>query len=681
MQTPPLTRKTNYTDVLHGITIPDPYQWLEDGESAEVHAWSQTQNAYTDLHLKNERFSVFSNELEKDFAFTNFSNPYPVHGNYFYTERKPGEEQPSLYLKKGLGNEALKIIDPNGLTPGSITSLDSWMPSHNARYLAYALSVAGEEMGTMHIRDLESGNDLSEAIPQCRYSQVQWLPDSSGFFYTRHAWPGTVPKNEEHLHEKVYFHRLGQNPEQDPLIFGEGRPKDDMLDIALSQDGKLLVIGAAQNWTKNELYLYDTETKATAPLVSGIEAKFSFFFTENTAVILTNYKADKYRALSLPLSEMQTPIDSWKEIIPEKEYLLQTLAVTKDSLIAEYLKNACSHVVMFDHQGKETGSLPLPDYSSLAGIASRKEEAEFFYGVDSFTRPKVSYRYAPDSKAPEKYRETENPINSENYTVRQEWFSSKDGASVPLFIYHRKDLDLTQAHPTILYGYGGFGNTDTPYFMRSFVPWIERGGIFAIANIRGNAEFGEEWHKAGTKERKQNTFNDFIAAGEFLTQKGYTDTPHLGILGGSNGGLLVAACITQRPDLFGATCSKVPLTDMVRFPQFGMAMRWVHEYGNPEIREELETILKWSPYHNAREHTNYPPTLFTTATKDTRVDPLHARKMAALLQAINTKNPILLFTEPDAGHGPGRPVKKIVENQALVLSFFAGNLQLPLHRV
>jgi prolyl oligopeptidase len=373
---------------------------------------------------------------------------------------------------------------------------------------------------------------------------------------------------------------------------------------------------------------------------------------------------------------MHKPLDEWKEFIPERKFLLETVRITKSKILIEYLVNACSEVVTFDYEGKETGKIPLPPYSTLAGISSRKDEEEFFYGVETFVFPKIVYRYDPSAMDYLEWRRTDNPIQPDDYVVKQEWYVSKDGTKVSMFVFHKKGLTFDESNPTILYGYGGFAKNETPLFMRNWVPWIERGGIFAVANIRGGGEFGEQWHKDGIKENKQNSFDDFIAAGEYLISQKYTNKGHLGILGVSNGGLLVSAVAVERPDLFNAVCARVPLTDMVRFPKFGIAMRWIHEYGNPDIVEDLKNILKWSPYHNVREGIEYPNFLFTTANKDTRVDPLHARKMTARLQEVNKKNEVLLYTEMDAGHGAGKPIVKIVESQALVISFFAGQLDL-----
>ena len=310
------------------------------------------------------------------------------------------------------------------------------------------------------------------------------------------------------------------------------------------------------------------------------------------------------------------------------------------------------------------------------GIAARREEKEFFFSVSSFTFPRIMYHYDSKSESYEIVRKTANPLNPDEYSVKQEWFISKDGTKIPMFIFGRKDLDLEKPHPTVLHGYGGFNVGITPYFMKNWVPWVEQGGVFAIANIRGGNEFGDFWHKSGIKEKKQNSFDDFIAAARHLIKKKYTTSDQLGILGGSNGGLLVSAVAIQQPDLFKAVASLVPLTDMVRFSKFGMAMRWIHEYGNPEVKEELENILKWSPYHNIRKGVKYPNFLFTTAEKDVRVDPLHARKMAAILQSVENQNDILIFSDKEAGHGPGTPVRKIIKSQALILNFFIKKLGL-----
>lgn len=669
----PTTKREEINETIHGIHVSDPYRWLEDGNNPLVQDWIKKQNEYTFSFLKDASFSTFSEELIKNFKVINFSNPVPVNGNYFYTERQPDEDQEVLYMKKGLSGTPIKLFDPNGKHDGNTMSIDYWDESRTGKYIAYGISQGGDEMATLYIKNTETNEELSEKIIHCRYSSVRWLPDDSAFFYTRNARPGTVPKNEEHLHVKVYLHKLGDDPNNDELIFGADRPKDDMLGISLSPDGTYLGIQASHTWTEDEIYIYNPQTKEIKPLIVGIPSKFSFRLLRDKILINTNYKANNYRVLWSSYDDMYKNIDSWKEFVPEREFPLESIHITKDKILINYLVNACSEVFVFDYEGKNIGKIPLPVYSSLAGISTRRNEEEFFYGVSSFVFPKILYRYNPTTKEYDEYRKTDNPIHPDDFEIKQEWYASKDGTKVPLFIFYRKGLKLDGSNPTILYGYGGFNSNVTPSFMRNWIPWIIRGGIFVIANIRGGGEFGEKWHTYGAKEYKQNSFDDFAFAAQYLITQKYTSTSHLGILGGSNGGLLVSAVSLQHPELFSAVCSKVPLTDMVRFPQFGIAMRWVHEYGNPEIKEELENIMKWSPYHTTKDGVEYPNTLFVTAEKDTRVDPLHSRKMAAMLQYINKTNKIFIFTETDAGHGAGKPIAKMVEDQALTLSFFAQN--------
>lgn len=668
--------KNPVVDEINGIQIRDPYRWLEDSDNVEVKSWIDDQNKLVDKALKGDEFKLLSDELARNFKVVSFSTPVPVKGRYFYTERQPDEDQAVLYMKKGLEGTPIKLFDPNGKKDGNTVSIDYWYESKTGKYIVYGISHGGDEMATLYVKNTDTNENLPDEIARCRYSAVCWMPDDSGFFYTRNPRPGTVVKDEEHLHTKVYFHLLGNDPESDVLIFGEGRPKDDMIGLGLSLDARYLCINVSQKWTENEIYIYDSNTKEIIPFITGLPAQFSVRFLRDKILVDTNYKANNFRVLWSSYDDMYKLIDDWQEFIQERDYLLQSISLTKSKILVQYLVDACSKIVEFDYLGKEVGVIPLQKYSDLAGISTRREEEEFFYGVDSYTFPPIMYRYDPIVNGYSEYRKMSNPIDPNNYIVKQEWYKSRDGTKVPMFIFHKKEIQIDGKNPTILYGYGGFGNNETPTFMRNWAPWMERGGIFAVANIRGGGEFGDAWHKGGIKDNKQNSFDDFIAGAEHLISEKYTDSKHLGILGASNGGLLVSAVGVQRPDLFNAVCSRVPLTDMVRFSKFGMAVRWVHEYGNPEVKEDLENIMRWSPYHNVREGIKYPNFLFTTANKDTRVDPLHARKMAAMLQSANIENEALVFTEMDAGHGSGKPIIKIIECQALMLVFFAERLGL-----
>lgn len=670
------TKKDTIIDEIQSIKVADPYRWLEDSKNPEVEAWINQQNASLYADLKNVRFNEFSSELVNNFKVVNFSNPRPVNGKYFYTERQPDEDQSVLYMKEGLSGNPVKIFDPNGKRHGNTVNIDYWFESKTGRYVAYGVSEGGDEMSTLYIKDTSSNQELKDKIIHCRYSQVRWLPDDSGFFYLRNARPGTIPKNEESMHVKVYFHKIGDNPEEDMIVFGEGRPKEDMIRIHLSLDGRYLAIQISKTWSEQDIYIYDADKKEIKPLVEGIPSKFSVIFLKDKVLLYTNFNANNYRILQNSYEYICKPVSQWKEFIAEKEYLLESIHVTKSKILVGYLVNVCSEVIVHNYDGKQIEKIPLPKYSSLEGISARREEEEFFYGVDSFTFPKIVYRYDPVEQKYLEYRRTTNPIYPDKYEIKQEWAVSADGVRVPYFIFHKKGIILNSGNPTILYGYGGFAVNLNPVFMRNWIPWIERGGVFVTANIRGGGEFGKKWHIDGIKDKKQNSFNDFIAVSEHLIASKYTSREHLGIIGGSNGGLLVSAVAVQRPQLYKAVCSRVPLTDMVRFPLFGIATRWTHEYGDPQKKEDLERILKWSPYHNVKENINYPNFLFTTANKDSRVDPLHARKMAAFLQGVSKENKVYILTEMEAGHGPGKPVAKIVESQALVLTFFAENLDL-----
>lgn len=672
----PFTKKEDVVDILNGIEIHDSYRWLENGDDSKVKEWVSEQNRYTHSILNNDEFKIFSDELVKNFKVANFSVPISYKGRYFYTERKPNEDQSVLYMKVGLDGEPIKLVDPNTIDDNKTTTIDYWFESSTVKYLAYGLSKKGDEMATLYIRDLETGKDLKENIVHCRHSNVRWLPDDSGFFYTRQPRPGTVSENEKTLHTKVYFHLIGNDPDNDELVFGKDRSKEEMINLKLSIDGKYLAIESTTDWTKNDVYIYEVDNRVIKPMIFGVNAKSQPIFLKDKVILYTNYKANNERVLWAPINDMYNGIDTWQELIPEKEYLLKSLRVTKSKIIAEYFKNVCSEILIFDHFGKEVSKIPLPEYSCISDITSRRIEEEFFYGVNSFLFPNMVFRFDSDSGKYEEFRKTDNPINPNDYEVKQEWYKSRDGTDVPMFIWYKKGLVLNGRNSTVLHGYGGFGISRRPMFTRIYVPWVERGGIFALANIRGGGEFGDSWHKDGIHLNKQNSFDDFIAGAEHLISRNYTNSERLGILGGSNGGLLVSATSVQRPELFRAVCSQVPLIDMVRFHKFGMGIRWRHEYGNPEDITDLRSIIKWSPYHNVKSNVEYPSTLFTTAVNDTRVDPMHARKMTASLQEVNKKNDILLFTETDAGHGAGKPISKIVEDKAMELAFFAKKLGL-----
>lgn len=671
------TKRDELTERVTNILVADPYRWLEDEKNPEVKKWVKAQNMYAEKNLRGDFFNIFQGELSSTFSETIFSVPVPGQGRYFYQERNPGEQQFVLYMKKGIEGEPICVVNPNELNRDGTTTISHWAKSRSAVYVAYELSVKGTEMGTVYIKNINTGEILPDQLERCRHTSIAWLPDNSGFFYERHPYPGDVPVNEEHLHPKVYFHTLRTKQESDELVFGEGRPKDDMISLKISPNGEHLVIQASREWTQNEIYVYHTVKKTISPLIEGIVAKFSIHFSERKAFLLTNYKADRYRVLSVPIEIWaDMPMSEWAEFIPEGQHTLVSLAVSKNKLLAHYLVNACSEVHVYDYEGKMEGTLPLPAFSTIHSIQARYYDEEFFYGIKSFIIPFAVYRYNPDVKKCQEYRVTSSPLRPEDYEVSQEWCISKDGTRIHLFVFHKKGIKKNSKNPLVLYGYGAHGTSLRPSFWKSFVPWVTRDGIFAIANIRGGGEFGKSWQEAGSGINKQNSLDDFIAVAEHLILKKYTDTQHLGIFGGSMGGTLVSAVSVERPDLFKAVCVEAGITDIVRFPLFGMAVRWTGELGDPQDEKGLRIILKWSPYHNVKEGTDYPAHLFITGENDTRVNPLHSRKMTALIQWANKNNQVFLITEKDAGHGAGKPITKIVEGFSYILSFFAKELEL-----
>lgn len=671
------TKREEINELILNTSIADPYRWLENGESPEVKTWINLQNEYVEKELRGDLFGTFKNELLLSSPKIDFLVPVPGQGRLFYREKKQDEQQYVLYAKDGIDAEPTCVINPNKLSSDGTVVLSSWTESVASAFVAYELSANGSEMGTVYVKNINTGEVLAERLERCRYSSIAWLPDETGFYYTRHPYQGEVPSNEEHLHLKVYFHALGTGQKSDILIFGQGRPLDDMISLKISPNGEHLVISVSHGWAENEIYIYHTAKKTVSLFLGGLKAKFSLSFSHEKVFILTNYKADRKRVLSASLEQWDsTPIEKWIELIPENEYVLESISVSKSKVLAHYLVNVCSEVRMFDHNGVMKDKLPLPSFSAVHSIHTQYYTEEYFYGVRSFIIPFVIYRYSPDTKRIVEYRSMENPLHSEDYIVTQEWCASKDGTKIPLFVIRKKDIEKNSKNPLILSGYGAHGISNRPSFWKNFSPWLVRGGVLVIANIRGGGEFGKKWQEEGSGLTKQNSFDDFIAVAEYLVAQKYTDPQHLGISGGSMGGTLVTAVSVQRPDLFRAVCAEVGILDIVRFHLFGLAVRWTGELGDPRDEKGLKAILSWSPYHNMKEGKEYPSYFFTTGENDTRVNPLHSRKMTALAQWVNKINKVFLRTEVDAGHGAGKSTEKIVESSAYKLSFFAKELGL-----
>jgi prolyl oligopeptidase len=668
----PVTKVDNVAEVLHGVKIVDPYRWLEDGESPAVKTWVEGQNKYTQTLLgKVPGRAQIRERLNQLLEIGSLGTPVPVKGKYFYTRRAGDQNQAILHVRDGLHGNDRVLLDVNQLANDGTVALDWWFPSRDARLLAYGISRNGSEQSTLHVRDVASGKDLPDVIERTRYSSVAWLPDASAFYYTRYPRLGSVPKGQENYNRHVFFHKLGSDPVNDPKVFGEGRAPEDMMSVSISPDGRWLAVTIMQGWARSDIFVRDNNIKDAqfTPLIEKIPAIFNVILRNDRFYVLTNQDAPRYRLFRVDPARRQR--EQWTEIIPQGAEVLQHVEAIGNTVVAEYMKDATSRLRLFDAAGKPRDEVTLPTLGTVAGIGGAWNGSELFYSFQSFALAPTVYRLALDRPSlAERWQSVKTDTDPAQYDIAQVKYPSKDGTLVPMFLIHKKGLAKTGKTPTLLYGYGGFNISLTPIFATTRFVFLERGGLLAVANLRGGGEYGEHWHKAGMLDKKQNTFDDFLAAAEWLLANKYTDRAHLAIQGGSNGGLLVGAALTQRPELFKAVVCQVPLLDMTRYHKFLIARLWIPEYGNPDVAEHFQWIHAYSPYQKVQAGTAYPAVLLTTAAADSRVDPLHARKMAARLQAASASGaPALLRQETRAGHGAGKPRGLILDEQTDIWSF------------
>ena len=672
---PPKAAVKPVVDIFHGTKIQDNYRWLEDSNSPETQKWVEGELAYTRAVLDPlPGRAVIQKRLTELLSIGSITPPEIAGKYYFYTKREGMQNQPILYVREGLNGTDRVLVDANQLAADGTVALDWFHPSDNGRYVAYGISAGGSEMSTLHIIETKTGRILPDTIERARAASIAWQHDNRGFYYTRYPKKGEVPAGQEMYNRHVFYHELGQDSEGDDKIFGEGRDPEDWPEVSLSNDGRWLLINVSQGWTKSELFLMDVNSdKPPSRVTTGKNFLYDGEVYQGKFYITTNEDAPRYRVFVADAGNFDR--EAWKEIIPQAEAVLQGASVFGGKLFAQYEHNATSQLKAFDLEGKKLNDLSLPALGAVFGTGGRWNRDEVFYGFQSFTFAPSIYRYDLKDNSTSLWTRADAPsIDPSRYDVEQEWFKSKDGTRVPMFVVHKKGLEKNGHNPTLLTGYGGFNVSLTPAFSRNAYLWMEHGGIYAVANLRGGAEFGEDWHRAGMLEKKQNVFDDMIAAAEHLISEKYTDPKHLAIQGGSNGGLLMGAMITQRPDLFRAVVCQVPLLDMIHYQDFQIAKLWIPEYGTAESPEQFKWLYAYSPYHHVKVGAEYPAILFMTADTDTRVDPMHAKKMAALMQA-EAKNgashtrPILLRIETKAGHGAGKPVTKQIEEFTDVYSF------------
>jgi len=661
----PPTPTSDVADLLHGETVPDPYRWLEDGESPEVRAWTTQQNALTESHLAAQPArEVIRQRLGELLAIGALSVPAPAGNRYFYQRRDGRQNQPVLYVREEVAGQDRVLIDPNALDAAGSIALDWFYPSADGRLLAYGLSENGSEQSVLQVMEVDSGRPLPDRIPRTRAADLAWLPDATGFYYTRYPAPETVPPGEEHYHRAVHFHPLGGDPAVDPLVF-QPAAKEWWPGVGLSPDGRWLLIGVARTFDQTDVFLKDLASgEPFVAVAQGLPASFDGEVAHGRLFLRTNLDAPTYRIYVVDPERPDRA--AWREIVaPRADAVLEGMWVTEGHLALSYLERASSRLRLTDLEGRNPREVTLPTLGSLFGIGAERDGEELFFGFSSYTLPPSIYHIDLAGGAQTLWRRVPADIDPGGYEVHQASYQSRDGTSVTMFLVHRAGLPRDGANPAYLTGYGGFNISMTPAFSRSLLLWLERGGIVAVPNIRGGGEYGERWHQDGMLAHKQNSFDDFIAAAEWLVQEGYTRPERLAIGGGSNGGLLMGAVLTQRPELFRAVVVQVPLLDMLRYHRFLIARLWLPEYGSPDEREQFAWLRAYSPYHHVRDGVAYPAVLLATAESDSRVDPMHARKMAARLQAATSSpHPVLLRLEARAGHGAGKPLSKVHDELA-----------------
>jgi prolyl oligopeptidase len=677
---PPKAKVEPVEDTVQGHKIVDPYRYLENANNPDTRLYVEHEVSYTKSILDplpgRDKINARLSQL---LEIGTVGAPQMGGKYYFHTRREGNQNQAVLYVREQLNGQDRVLVDVNKMSTDGTVALDWWFAAEDGKYVAYGTSASGSEESTLHLIETATGQVLPDTIERTRFASVAWLNDSSGFYYTRHPKKGDVPAGEEVYHVKVFFHQIGSDPAKDPLIFDERPNPQDIPNVTLSEDDHWLLINVEHGWTKTEMFLQDLHTKnPPLQITSGKEFLYGGEFFHGKLYITTNEDAPHYRVFVADASNAKR--ENWKELIPATDAVLQDASVTGGKIFAQYEHNATSELKLFALDGKKISEISLPAIGDVFTASGRYDRNELFFGFQSFTVPPSIYRVDLTSSNSTALKgslwaKVDAPsIDPSAFEVQQVWYTSKDGTKIPMFVVHKKGIEKDGKNPTLLTGYGGFNISLKPTFNRSMYLWMEHGGIYAVANLRGGSEFGEDWHRAGMLEKKQNVFDDFIAAGEYLIAQKYTDKDHLAIQGGSNGGLLMGAMITQRPDLFRAVVCAVPLLDMLRYQNFQIAKLWIPEYGSSDDPKQFETLYAYSPYHHVKAGQEYPAILFMTGDTDTRVDPMHAKKMAALMQA-EAKNgasptrPILLRIETKAGHGQGKPVTKQIEESTDMYSF------------
>ncbi len=681
----PDTVKIDHTDIYHGTAVADPYRWLEDDvrESEAVKQWVDKQNETTFAYLGTiEEREAIRTRLEALWNYERYGLPIKEGGRYFYSYNDGLQNQYVIHVQASLQDEPRLLIDPNTWSEDGTVALASYHPSPDGKYFAYLVQDAGSDWRTARVMDLDTGTVLEDKVEWLKYTGLSWAGDSSGFYYSRFPATDDEEKFQSlNTNQAVYFHRIGEPQEKDTLLYLRPEHSDWLYGAQVTDDGAWLVITVAVSTDDRYQIIYkDLKTEGSEPvmLIEGFDFDYTLAGSIGSELYFrSNNAAPRGRLIAIDLSRPE-PAD-WREVIPQAEDVLSQVSLVGGRIIAQYMQDAWSLVRIYDTQGTMLSSIDLPGIGSASGFSGKVNDAETFFQYESFDTPPTINRFDAVTGKVEVFKKSVMDFDSDEYTVEQVFYNSKDGQRVPMFIAHRKGVVADGQRPTMLYGYGGFNISQTPTFSITRLAWMEMGGVYAVANLRGGGEYGEEWHQAGTRLQKQNVFDDFIAAAEYLIRENYTRPEKLAIFGGSNGGLLVGAVVNQRPDLFGAAIPAVGVMDMLRFHQFTAGRFWVDDYGSSDDPEEFKALLAYSPYHNVKAGTKYPALLVTTADTDDRVVPGHSFKYAAAIQAAQAGDaPVLIRIETRAGHGAGVPTAKVIEDYADRWAFLVDNLDMTL---
>ncbi len=667
-------------DDYHGVKVSDPYRWLEDTDSADTHAWVEAENKLTFSYLDQIPYrKAIHGRLTKLWNYERFSAPEQEGGRYFFEHNNGLQNQNVLLAAESFNAEPRVLLDPNLLSSDGTIAVSDTAISDDGKLMAYSLATSGSDWNEWHVRDVDTGKDLPDLLKWVKFAGASWSKDGKGFYYSRYDEPTGATMRDANYFQKLYYHRLGSVQSEDKLIYERPDNKEMMFGGGVSDDGHYLIIHVAQGTSPNTRVYYKDLTQPDSQvikLLDDFDARYEFIDNDGPVFWFeTNLDAPRGRLLAIDTRHPERA--NWKTLVPQSADKLQFATVVNNSFLLGYLKDARTVVRVHDLSGTFLRDVDLPGIGTAVGFIGKRKDKETFYAFTSFISPTTIYRYDPVAGKSSVFRQPKVDFDSTRYETKQVFYASKDGTRVPMFLTYKKGIKLDGQNPTLLYAYGGFDISLTPAFSVPNVVWLEMGGLYAQPNLRGGGEYGEEWHQAGTKLKKQNVFDDFISAAEWLIANKYTSTPKLAILGRSNGGLLIGAVLTQRPDLFGVTLPEVGVMDMLRFHKFTIGWAWTSDYGSSDDPAEFKAIYAYSPLHNLKPGTKYPPTLIATSDHDDRVVPGHSFKFAATMQADQAgPSPVLIRIETKAGHGAGKSITKLIDETADTWSFVAHNLDM-----